>query len=151
MGRRIFYGLYHSMLNPYAKFSNHDYDIFARAKRDFSFYIPSVNFSGKRILDVGAGYGRKTAFASIKGGEAIGIEICKEGAKGAHRFAREHGLGLVDFVQADAAHLPFRQKSFDIVISNDALEHFADWRTSVFEMERVIENGGYVCLNFGPL
>jgi len=139
------------MLDPYEKFSDHDHDIFAAAKRDFSFYSPFIRFSGNKILDVGSGSGIKTAFYSMKSGEAIGVDIDKGDLRESHRFIRERELEQVDFVAAEAGHLPFRRNSFDIVISNDALEHFKNWRNAVLEMERTVKSGGYVCINFGPL
>lgn len=47
-----------------------------------------------------------------------------------------------DFVQCDAARLPFRGGSFAAVISNHSLEHFADCDAALREMGRVIERGG---------
>jgi SAM-dependent methyltransferase len=77
IGRRIFRRIYQPKLNPYDKFSDHDRDIFAPAKRDFSYYSPFVDLSGNVILDIGSGLGRKTAFCSIKGGRAVGVDIDK--------------------------------------------------------------------------
>ncbi len=47
-----------------------------------------------------------------------------------------------DFVQCDAAHLPFSDRSFAAVISNHSLEHFADCDAALSEIGRVIERGG---------
>lgn len=153
IGRRTFRGLYEpmKMLNPSEKFFDHDRDIFAWAKRDFFYYSPFIRWSGNKILDVGSGSGRKTAFYSIKGGEAIGVDISKWGVREAHRFVRDREFEQVDFIVAEAGHLPFRRNFFDIVISNDALEHFKNWRNAVLEMERIVKSGGYVCINFWPL
>jgi len=151
IGRRIFRRLYQPKLNPYEKFSDHDRDVFAPAKRDFSYYGPFVDFSGKILLDVGSGSGRKTAFCSIKGGQAIGVDIDKQSVRESHWFVRDREFEQVDFIVAEAGHLPFRRNFFDIVVSHDALEHLKSWRGTVLEMERVLKTGGYMCINFGPL
>src|SRR5258705_13924589 len=46
------------------------------------------------------------------------------------------------FVQSDAAHLPFTDRSFDAVISNHSLEHFDDLDGSLREIGRVISPSG---------
>jgi ubiquinone/menaquinone biosynthesis C-methylase UbiE len=119
--------------------------------RDFSYFNPFVNPSGKRILDVGSGSGRKTAFYSTKGGEAIGVDISKTWVRKSHLFVRDRQFNQVDFIVAESGHLPFQRHFFDIVISNDTLEHFKDLRKAVLEMERVVKSSGYVCLSSGPL
>jgi len=39
-------------------------------------------------------------------------------------------------------HLPFRAGSFDLVLSNEVIEHVADDRAAVAEMARVLRPGG---------
>jgi len=153
VGRKIFFRLYQSLgvLNPYDCFSSYPRDIFARAKRDFSYYSRYVDFSGKRVLDVGCGTGIKSIYYSKASMEVIGLDASKTFIKKAHDFIQNHRLNSVNFLVADGAHLPFTGNSFDIVTSNDALEHIYDCRGTVSEMERVVEIGGYVCINFGPL
>lgn len=48
------------------------------------------------------------------------------------------------FLQADAAHLPFRDRVFDAVICNHSLEHFEQLEDALSEIGRVIKkNGGF--------
>ena len=47
-----------------------------------------------------------------------------------------------NFVQADAAQLPFAAGVFDAVISNHSLEHFADLNRSLREIGRVLKSDG---------
>jgi hypothetical protein len=46
-----------------------------------------------------------------------------------------------NFVQADAGRLPFADKSFDAIISNNSIEHFNDVRASLDEIKRVLKPG----------
>jgi SAM-dependent methyltransferase len=46
------------------------------------------------------------------------------------------------FVQADAAILPFRSRSFDAVILNHSLEHFARLKPALQELGRVLKADG---------
>ena len=50
--------------------------------------------------------------------------------------------GVANFVQADAAHLPFRAAAFDAVISNHSLEHLPDLSRSLVEIGRVTKSDG---------
>jgi ribosomal protein L40E len=46
------------------------------------------------------------------------------------------------FVQADAASLPFRGRTFEAVVANHSLEHMADLTSVLDEIGRVIRRGG---------
>lgn len=52
------------------------------------------------------------------------------------------GSGSRNFVQADAARLPFPPTSFDAVISNHSLEHFEDLDGALKEVATVLKPGG---------
>ncbi len=47
-----------------------------------------------------------------------------------------------NFAQADAARLPFADRTFDAVISNHSLEHFHDFAGSLAEIGRVLKPTG---------
>jgi SAM-dependent methyltransferase len=49
---------------------------------------------------------------------------------------------VANFVQCDAAKLPFATGAFSAVISNHSLEHFSDLGSSLREIGRVIRPGG---------
>ena len=67
-------------------------------------------------------------------------------AAGACRIVRvdleRAASALSNFVQADAAGLPFPERSFDAIISNHSLEHFNNLSGALGEMGRVIKPGG---------
>jgi len=49
-----------------------------------------------------------------------------------------------NFVQADAAKLPFLDKTFDAVISNNSLEHVIDYLDALSEIGRVLKPNGSI-------
>jgi hypothetical protein len=51
-------------------------------------------------------------------------------------------LALPNFAQADAARLPFRDRCFDLVVSNHSLEHFDNLSGALQEIGRVIKPQG---------
>jgi SAM-dependent methyltransferase len=48
--------------------------------------------------------------------------------------------------QADAAHLPFKTEAFDLVVSQEVVEHVADPFRAAQEMRRVLRAGGTIYL-----
>lgn len=129
-----------------------DRDVYADAKRKFDYYGGQIDFSGKSVLDVGCGDGKKTAYFSTMSSETVAIDLVRQFIVLARDFARNCDLmAHPDFVVADSAHLPFRNGYFQVVISNDLMEHVADYTGTILEMERVAAPMGYVCIDFGPL
>jgi SAM-dependent methyltransferase len=102
-------------------------------------YVP---LDGRRILDVGCGLGRYTEALSQRSGQVYGVEVELERAVQAH--CRSAGV-----VQAVGEDLPFASDTFDLVFSNEVLEHVTDDRQVVREMVRVARPGAYV-VAFAP-
>jgi SAM-dependent methyltransferase len=58
----------------------------------------------------------------------------------------EHGPGVDMVVDVGDLTEEFGAKSFDVVISTEALEHMADWRMAVYQMSNVLKINGWLCL-----
>ncbi len=86
-------------------------------------------------LDVGAAGGGNTRVLRAAGWRAVALEYGAEGAS----VARERGLVVV---RADAAKLPLRGGSLDLVVAFDVLEHLPDDIAAVREIGRVLRPGG---------
>jgi SAM-dependent methyltransferase len=111
---------------------------------------PAGDLGGKRILDVGCGLGGKTmAYGEGGGAEVYGTDLSVEHAEASARFAggseREFRWGF--FV---AARLPVKGETFDVVVANDAMEHFSEPEAALDEMARVTRPGGAVWVFFTP-
>ena len=95
---------------------------------------------GGRLLDLGCGDGERTLrFARACGAaEAYGVEVTPEHAV----LAEARGITVVS---ADLnAELPLDDGSFDIVVSNQVIEHLADTDAFVSEIARITKPGGLV-------
>jgi ubiquinone/menaquinone biosynthesis C-methylase UbiE len=94
---------------------------------------------GWRVLDVGTGTGvGARAAASLAGPEGLVVGI--DPAVGMLRVAaRQAGA---HYVQAVAIDLPFRDRTFDAVVSVFTVMHFSRYETALFDILRVLRPGG---------
>ncbi len=107
------------------------------------------DLSGKRVLDIGCGLGGKTvAYAEAKA-RVTGVDLSAENIAKCSVFARARGVEAA-FAAGDAERLPFAGGSFDAVIANDSLEHFANPEGALGELARVLAPGGSIFLFFTP-
>jgi ubiquinone/menaquinone biosynthesis C-methylase UbiE len=114
---------------------------FARTLRDAG----ALPLAGKRILDVGCGYGQWLADLETLGAERAllaGADLVPERVERAQ--AR---LAGADIRQADASALPFEDGRFDLVLQSMMFSSILDEgvrRAAAAEIERVLAPGGAV-------
>lgn len=113
---------------------------------------PAGDLKCKKILDIGCGLGGKTvAYGEAGASEVIGADLAVDHVAASQEFAAKSDRGFGwGFSVADAGLLPFPDRSFDTVVANDAMEHFADPESAVAEMARVTKEGGAIWLFFTP-
>jgi len=101
---------------------------------------------GLRVLDVAAGDGYWAAQARKRGARAVALDLA--GAK----LSRGRQLSAPPaLVRSDALQLPFRDASFDRVMSICAIEHFDDGEKALDEMARVLAPGGELVMSADSL
>jgi ubiquinone/menaquinone biosynthesis C-methylase UbiE len=100
---------------------------------------------GKQVLDLGCGVGFFSDMCRAAGAQVSSMDFSME----ALRFCREEYEGSLRLVQADAAHLPFPDAAFDVVIMNDIIEHLTArmGRAMLEETHRVLRQGGCCVLD----
>jgi SAM-dependent methyltransferase len=98
---------------------------------------------GRRLLDIGCNWGRWSVAAARKGYRVIGVDPQLGAIMAARRVAKQLGLDI-DYVCADARHLPFIAGAFDATFSYSVLQHFsrADCLQAVRDIGRVLHPGG---------
>lgn len=100
---------------------------------------------GERILDVGCGAGLDAFVASGlvgDGGRVTGIDLCPGMLDIARAAARAAGRANIGFEEGTVEALPFEDGSFDLVISNGALNLVPDKIRAYREIHRVLRKGG---------
>jgi SAM-dependent methyltransferase len=101
--------------------------------------VESLNTPHPRILDIGCGTGANLEMLADFG-EAEGVDVSTE----ALDFCRTRGLQNVR--QGEAEHLPYEDRSFDLVTGLDVVEHLDDDVAGLREMRRVLRLGGRALL-----
>jgi ubiquinone/menaquinone biosynthesis C-methylase UbiE len=93
------------------------------------------------ILDLGSGTGYLAIEIARKasGLQVYGIDLSKRMVKIARRHAK--GVDNAQFVFGNAAQLPFRDKSIDLVVSTGASHHWKTPRLVFDECYRVLKTG----------
>ena len=125
-------GEFDALMNPY--------DLERRLEVVFAELLGGRALEGVSVLDVGCGTGAFTLAALRRGGRTTSIDI------GLELLRRARSKGAPGPVAGDAAALPFRDGSFNLVISSECIEHTAHPERSVAEMLRVLRPGGTLVL-----
>jgi ubiquinone/menaquinone biosynthesis C-methylase UbiE len=101
--------------------------------------IPRDHFAGKTLLDVGCGpYPLSIAFEDCR---IVGLDplILRYEEAG---FPLYEFTDRVTFVQGFAEEMPFPSRSFDAVISVNAIDHVDDFARAAQEVSRVLKKDG---------
>jgi SAM-dependent methyltransferase len=103
-----------------------------------------------RVLEVGPGPG----FVGIEiarllpEAQVIGVDLSETMVELATANAAECGVaGQVSFRVGDAAHLPFGQGTFDLVVSSGSLHHWRAPERVFAEIHRVLRPGGWALVS----
>ena len=119
-----------------------------------NFQRSSHNFlksiSGKRLLDFGSGYGGRTVRYAESASEVFGIEIFPNVVEKSQQFAASKGIENCYFSLGTQGQISFPNDFFDVVISNDVLEHVEHPDTVIHEFYRVLRPDGLAFIAFTP-
>ncbi len=94
---------------------------------------------GESILDLGCGRGGFCHSAFMRGLNVYGADFSVTALKDAESLNNN-----INFVPADAANLPFRDKFFDYVVCLGSFEHFTDKVAVLREIKRILKDNGKV-------
>ncbi len=96
---------------------------------------------GQRVLEVGVGAGTDFVNWVRHGAQASGIDLTEQGVELTRERLMLEGLEA-DVRVGDAEHLPFADKSFDLVYSYGVLHHSPNTEQAIQEVRRVLKSGG---------
>lgn len=95
----------------------------------------------KDILEVGAGRGSLSSYFADSGSSCVLLDTSESILKTARTIFQGNGHDA-SFVLANALQMPFKDNSFDVVVSIGLLEHFEDIQLPISEQIRVLRSGG---------
>ena len=100
---------------------------------------------GARVLDVAAGTGNASIPAARKGARVTASDLTPHLLEAGSRRPDAAGLDI-EWVEADAEHLPFDDASFDVVMSAIGVMFAPHHQAAADELVRVCRPGGTVAL-----
>jgi ubiquinone/menaquinone biosynthesis C-methylase UbiE len=105
--------------------------------------LKTIDWHGKRVVEVGCGQGTTLNFLPQFGAEIFGLDMSLQSIRSAKFGASElRHITKTRLLQADAEHLPLQSESFDIAISIGVLHHTSDTAQGIREIHRLLKPGG---------
>jgi SAM-dependent methyltransferase len=92
-----------------------------------------------RVMEDGCGVGQYTKHLEESGGWVTGLDFDFDRVKDTLRLG-------VKAINAAGEHLPFSSNFFDLIVSNEVIEHVQDDRKTITEIVRTLKPGGRLVL-----
>ena len=105
-----------------------------------------LSINDATLLDCGCGNGENligiiNSFPHFK--KYIGIDNYLP----AIESCRKHFKNNIEFVHADCLSMPIKDKTIDVIISNQVIEHIRQYNEYLLEIKRVLKPGGLLILS----
>jgi ubiquinone/menaquinone biosynthesis C-methylase UbiE len=132
--------------------SEYDYALFEyyRSAKVIAFLERAGVAVRGRVLDAGCGGGGMPLSLAEEVDFVVGIDPAERFQDAGSLLGRERTLHNLKFALADGMYLPFRDGSFDLVLSHAVIEHVADASLYLRECARVLAPSGHVYLSTAP-
>jgi len=99
---------------------------------------------GKHVLDIAAGSGYGSAVLAETAKKVVGVDVDKDAIKYANK---NYKTSNVEFILGDGVSIPLPDKSLDVVVSFETIEHIEDYRKFMSEVKRVLKPDGLLVLS----
>ena len=107
----------------------------------YAFREMMPDFAGKRVLDLGCGYGWHTAYAAEHGAKSVlGIDISRKMLDTARE---KNPAPVIEYRQGAIEEISFADGYFDIVLSSLAFHYVADFGAMAEKICRWLTPGGH--------
>jgi ubiquinone/menaquinone biosynthesis C-methylase UbiE len=111
-------------------------------------YLRGVFGSGSYLLNVGCGIGAFSYYVEQEFGEArpVSLDMSSNSLK---TGKKQYNLSLP--VKANALCLPFRDRTFDVILMMEIIEHIREQEQFLSEASRAVKDGGYLIVTTSPI
>lgn len=113
-----------------------------------------VDFVGKKVLDVGCGYGSTCVYMALHGAQrVVGIDIVEEHIAFANTKLYSEYSDISHKVEFKIATDPkqLAGEKFDVIISKDSFEHIENPGKYIMDLQEYVADNGIIAIGFGPL
>jgi 2-polyprenyl-3-methyl-5-hydroxy-6-metoxy-1,4-benzoquinol methylase len=115
------------------------------AYRDIVLRLHSRGGEALDVADIGCGAGTQSFLWAALGHRVHGLDVSEELVHLARRRADATGA-KVNFSIGSATRLPWADRSMDVCLAVELLEHVADWQTCLSEFTRILRPQGVLFL-----
>ena len=105
---------------------------------------------GETALDVACGTGVAAITAAQKGATVCGLDLTPELLRHARENEKMAGCAQIEWTEGDAERLPYRDGSFDVVLSQFGHMFAPRPEVALAEMRRVLKPGGRIAFATWP-
>ena len=106
---------------------------------------------GMKVLDVGCGMGFPLIELAMRLGDSsvvYGIDPWEAGIARVRQKIKAYGLSNVQVIEGKAEELPFDDRFFDLIVSNNGLNNVHDLGKSLTECHRTLRPDGHLLFTF---
>ena len=132
--------------NPYC-------DIQFQKELDFFMEYSQKYGKGKNLLEIGCGTGRTLIFLAREGYACRGVDFDPVQIKCADEIKKELNIENITFSVAKIGEEIFKEKEFDIIISNDLVEHLPEQELLKYfsQVNKLLHDNGIFLIHSKPL
>lgn len=98
------------------------------------------------VADIGCGAGTQSRLWAESGHRVFGVDVNEPLIRLAEKRAAEEGVSI-KFEVGTATKLPWADRSMDVCLVPELLEHVADWQSCVKEAVRILRLGGLLYIS----
>ena len=100
--------------------------------------------TGKKVLDIACGEGYGSNLLVPYASSVTGVDIDEKTISYAQQ---KYSSTNLKFIKASVLNLPFPDKSFDVIISFETIEHISEHEEMIAEISRVLKQDGMLIIS----
>jgi ubiquinone/menaquinone biosynthesis C-methylase UbiE len=110
----------------------------------YLFVLSKMDLSDKIVLDIASGEGYGSNMLAKKAMKVVGIDIAEDTIEYAKKKYQSQNI---DFRVGDICKIPLPDKSIDLIVSFETIEHHDQHEVMMGEFKRVLKDGGVLIIS----